>query len=32
MGRAARAKVEREFGEQIVTDAYRDALAELAPR
>jgi len=32
MGRAARAKVEREFGEQIVTDAYRDALAGLAPR
>jgi len=32
LGRAAREKVEREFGEQIVVDAYLEALAEVAPR
>ena len=32
LGRAARRKVEREFGEQIVVDAYLQALAEVAPR
>ena len=30
MGRAARAKVEREFGEDIVVDAYLTVLGELA--
>ena len=30
-GRAAREKVEREFGEQIVVDAYLRALVEVAP-
>ena len=30
-GRAARRKVEREFGEQIVVDAYLQALAEVVP-
>ncbi|MGN6059498.1 MAG: glycosyltransferase family 4 protein [Sphingomicrobium sp.] len=32
LGRAARRKVERDFGEQIVVDAYLEALAEVAPR
>ena len=32
LGRAARQKVEREFSEQIVVDAYLEALAEVAPR
>jgi glycosyltransferase involved in cell wall biosynthesis len=32
LGQAARRKVEREFGEQIVVDAYLEALAEVAPR
>ena len=32
LGRAARQKVELEFGEQIVVDAYLQALAEVAPR
>jgi glycosyltransferase involved in cell wall biosynthesis len=32
LGRAARAKVDREFGEQIVVDAYLEALAEVAAR
>lgn len=32
LGAAARAKVEREFGEQRVIDAYREALAELIGR
>jgi glycosyltransferase involved in cell wall biosynthesis len=32
LGRAARRKVEQAFGEQVVVDAYLDALAELAPR
>jgi glycosyltransferase involved in cell wall biosynthesis len=32
LGRAARAKVQREFGEQIVVDAYLEALAEVAAR
>jgi glycosyltransferase involved in cell wall biosynthesis len=32
LGRAARDKVEREFGEQIVVDAYLEALAEVAAR
>lgn len=32
LGRAARRKVEREFGEQIVVDAYLEALAEVVPR
>jgi glycosyltransferase involved in cell wall biosynthesis len=32
LGRAARKKVELEFGEQTVVDAYLDALAEVAPR
>jgi glycosyltransferase involved in cell wall biosynthesis len=31
-GRAARQRVEREFGEQIVVDAYLQALAEVAAR
>lgn len=32
LGDAARAKVEREFGEQIVVDAYLETLAELVQR
>ena len=32
LGRAARRKVEREFGEQIVVDAYLEALAEVVAR
>lgn len=32
LGRVARRKVEQAFGEQVVVDAYLDALAELAPR
>jgi glycosyltransferase involved in cell wall biosynthesis len=32
LGRAARAKVEGEFGEQIVVDAYLEALAEVVRR
>jgi glycosyltransferase involved in cell wall biosynthesis len=32
LGRASRQKVEREFSEQIVVDAYLEALAEVAPR
>jgi glycosyltransferase involved in cell wall biosynthesis len=32
LGRAARERVEREFGEQIVVDAYLQALAEVAAR
>lgn len=32
LGQAARAKVEREFGEMIVVDAYLEALAEVVAR
>ena len=32
LGRAARYKVEREFGEQVVIDAYLEALSELVRR
>jgi glycosyltransferase involved in cell wall biosynthesis len=32
LGRAARRKVEREFSEQIVVDAYLEALAEVTVR
>lgn len=32
LGRAARNKVEREFGEQVVIDAYLEALSELVRR
>jgi glycosyltransferase involved in cell wall biosynthesis len=32
LGRAARRKVELEFGEQIVVDAYLEALAEVVVR
>ena len=32
LGRAARAKVEAEYGEQIVVDAYLEALAEIVQR
>ena len=32
MGLAARAKVEREFSEEIVVDAYLKVLAEVARR
>lgn len=32
LGRAARRKVEREFGEQMVVDAYLEALAEVMAR
>ncbi|WP_417525557.1 glycosyltransferase family 4 protein [Marinovum sp.] len=32
LGRAGRAKMECEFGQSIVVDAYRSLLAELAPR
>jgi glycosyltransferase involved in cell wall biosynthesis len=29
LGRAARSKVEREFGEEVVIDAYLNALSEV---
>ena len=32
LGRAAREKVEREFGEEIVVDAYVRVLAEVVRR